>query len=184
MKIRREFVIVAAAIFAAVSCCAAQEKTTAPDPWKPLQIFVGEWQTSSSGEPGNGTGERSYRFTLGNKFLEGRNTAVYPPQEKNPKGEKHEDVGLFSYDRNRKKLVLRQFHVEGFINQYVQQESADPKKIVFETEAIENIPAGWRARETYTIANENEILERFELAEPGKNFALYSETRMKRKSNK
>jgi len=52
---------------------------------------------------------------------------------------------------------------------------------VFVTEGIENIPAGWRARETYTIINENEFVERFELAEPGKAFATYLESHLKRK---
>ena len=45
---------------------------------------------------------------------------------------------------------------------------------------IENIASGWRARETYLILNENEFIERFELAEPGKDFGLYSEAHLKR----
>ena len=70
---------------------------------------------------------------------------VYPQQEKNPKGEVHEDLGLFSYDGKRKKFVLRQFHVEGFVNEYVEQEiTADGKTLRFVTERIENIPDGWR----------------------------------------
>jgi hypothetical protein len=39
---------------------------------------------------------------------------------------------------------------------------------VFVTERIENIPAGWRAKETYKILNEDEFVEIFESAEPGK----------------
>jgi len=78
---------------------------------------------------------------------------VYPQQEKNPKGEVHEDLGL-SYDGKRKKFVLRQFHVEGFVNEYVEQEiTADGKTLRFVTERIENIPDGWRGRETYKILN-------------------------------
>ena len=167
-------------IIAAVSFCAAQQKP-ATDPWLPLKPFVGEWESTIQGEPGHGTGHRTYAFVLNGRYLEVKNTSIYPPQEKNPKGEKHEDAGYFSYDRARKMFVLRQFHVEGFVNQYVQQESADPKQLVFVSEAIENIPPGWRARETYIIVSDNELLERFELAEPGKEFALYSETRLKRK---
>jgi len=45
-----------------------------------------------------------------------RNQSTYPPQAKNPKGEQHEDRGFISYDKARKKFVLRQFHVEGFVN--------------------------------------------------------------------
>jgi hypothetical protein len=41
-----------------------------------------------------------------------------PPQEKNPEGEVHGHSTMFSYDRARNSLVMRQFHVEGFVNQY------------------------------------------------------------------
>ncbi len=70
--------------------------------------------------------------------------------------------------------------MEGFVNTYVQEETGDPKKMVFVSEAIENIPPGWRARETYVLVSESEFMERFELAEPGKEFALYAEARLKR----
>jgi hypothetical protein len=44
-----------------------------------------------------------------NRFIYVRNKSIYPPQEKNPKGETHEDTGFFSYDKAVKKLMLRQF---------------------------------------------------------------------------
>jgi hypothetical protein len=46
------------------------------------------------------------------RFIESRTRVTYPPQEKNPKGEVHEDIGLISYDRRRNAFVLRQFHKE------------------------------------------------------------------------
>jgi len=77
--------------------------------------------------------------------------------------------------------VLRQFHVEGFVNQYVHEStSEDGKRLTFVTEAIENIPPGWRARESYILTGPDELVERFELAEPGKDFEIYSETRLRR----
>jgi hypothetical protein len=107
---------------------------------------------------------------------------VYEPQTKNPKGEIHEDWGPLSFDKNRKQFVLRQFHVEGFVNQYVMtSSSADGKTFVFTTESIENIPEGWRARETYRIISADEFVEEFALAGPGKDFELYSESHHKRK---
>jgi hypothetical protein len=59
--------------------------------------------------------------------------------------------------------------------------SADGRTIVFVTMAIENIPAGWRGRETYRIVSDDEFVETFALAEPGKDFTTYSETRFRRK---
>ena len=62
----------------------------------------------------------------------------------------------------------------------MQQTTPDDRTIVFVSEAIENIPAGYRARETYTILSRDEFIERFEIAEPGKDFELYSQAHLKR----
>jgi hypothetical protein len=153
-----------------------------PDPWQPLRRLIGTWEGEARGESGAGQVQREYRFVLNNRFIEATNVSIYPPQEKNPKGERHEDRGLFSYDRAQKKIVLRQFHGEGFVNQYVLESvSSDGNTVVFVTTEIENIPPGWRARETYTFLSDDEFVEKFELAEPEKDFAPYSETRFKRK---
>ena len=122
---------------------------------------------------------RHYESMLGARFVQVKNISVYPPQVKNPKGERHEDLGFFSYDNARKAIVFRQFHVEGFVNQY-RSETVSGERIVFITESIENIPDGWRARETYEITGEDSFVERFELAAPGKEFDLYSENRLQR----
>jgi hypothetical protein len=158
------------------------QSTQQPDPWEPLMYFVGSWEGAAKGQPGNGKVEREYQFVLNGKYLQAKNKSTYPPQEKNPKGEVHEDWGLFSYDRGRKQFVLRQFHVEGFVNQYALDRAAsNDKTLVFVTESIENIPAGWRARESYRILNNDEFVEIFELAAPGKEFEVYAENRFKRK---
>jgi hypothetical protein len=125
--------------------------------------------------------ERSYQPILNDMFLEVSNKSTYPPQSQNPQGEVHEDLGLISYDKTRKTYVLRQFHIEGFVNQYVMDHLApDGNTIVFTSESIENIPAGWRARDTYRVINPDEFTETFELASPGKDFELYVRTQFKR----
>lgn len=79
------------------------------------------------------------------------------------------------------RFVFRQFHVEGFVNEYVELKSAaDGKTTVFVSERIENIPECWRARETYKIVNQDEYTEVFELAAPGREFQLYAQSRWKR----
>ena len=106
-----------------------------PDPFGPIRPLIGKWEGTGEGEPGTSRVEREYRPALGGRFIEAFNTSTYQPQEKNPKGEVHEDRGLFSYDRAAKRLVLRQFHVEGFVNHYVQQPGDEPGTIVFVTES-------------------------------------------------
>jgi hypothetical protein len=150
--------------------------------WQPLKFFVGAWEGTGKGQSGISKIEREYQFVLNGRFLQTKNKSIYEPQEKNPKGEVHEDWGLISRDGMRKKFVLRQFHVEGFVNQYALDSLAvDGRTLVFVTESIENIPAGWRARETYKILNDVEFAETFELAEPGKGFEVYTENHLRRK---
>jgi len=152
-----------------------------PDPWQPLRGLIGKWKGDSQGQPGTGKAEREYQFTLNNRFIQVTNKTVYPPKGSSEKGEAHEDIGFISYDKAAKKLVMRQFHIEGFVNHYVLESvSADGRTIVFVTTAIENIGAGWRGRETYRLISDDEFVETFALARPGKDFETYTETRFRR----
>jgi hypothetical protein len=171
--------LVAAACCVACTLSASHIQPATTDRWAPIRFLLGTWEGTSSGKPGDGTVRREYRLVLRDQFIEVRNGSAYPPQERNPKGERHEDVGYISYDRNRKTFVLRQFHVEGFVNTYVAAADA-LKAMVFTSEAIENIPAVWRARETYVTLGPDQFEEVFELAEPAKDFEVYSRARFKR----
>jgi len=147
--------------------------------WLLLKPFVGQWKGDGGGEPGRGKYERSYQFVLNKRFIEIRNKSTYEPTKQFPDGEVHEDIGYFSYDNGRKTFVLRQFHVEGFVNQFrVDSISPDKKTIVFISESIENIPSGYRAKETYQIISHKEIDETFEIAEPNKDFSIYSKVKL------
>ncbi len=152
------------------------------DPFKPVRQFIGKWEGDSQGEPGVGKMVREYAFVLKDRFIRVSNTAMYPPQKKNPKGETHEDLGFIGYDRALKKLIFRQFHIEGFVIQYsLESISEDGRSFILTSTAIENIAPGWRARETYRFLSNDEFSETFALAGPGKEFETYSETRFRRK---
>jgi hypothetical protein len=151
-----------------------------PNAWSAIQFLVGEWQGESEGQPGKGTVKRTYDFVLGDKFLHERNVSSYPPQPKNEKGEIHHHWSFFSHDRARGVLVLRQFHQEGFVNQYVMAPASTTGSVVFESEALENVPAGWKARETYQAVSADEFTETFELASGTASYEVYSKTRFKR----
>lgn len=152
------------------------------DPFKTVRQFIGNWEGDSQGKPGVGKMEREYVFVLRDRFVRVSNKAVYPAQANNPKGETHEDLGFIGYDRVLKKLIFRQFHVEGFVVHYsLESISEDGRSFVFTSTAIENIPQGWRARESYRFLSNDEFVETFALAGPGKEFETYSETRFRRK---
>lgn len=140
-----------------------------------LEFMIGTWRGTSSGQPGEGNIERECARVLNDRFVECRTTVTYAVQEKNPKGEVHRDRAIHSFDKKTRKLRLRQFHGEGFVNSYVEGAA-----LMFETVEIENIPAGWRARETYKILSSDVYEETFELASPGKEFTVYSRSKLER----
>ena len=88
------------------------------DPLQPIAFLLGQWEGTSEGQPGSAKVQREYSRVLG-RYIRVQNRSVYAPQEKNPKGETHEDFGIFSFDTARRRIVFRQFHTEGFVNQYL-----------------------------------------------------------------
>src|SRR5260221_8254329 len=111
----------------------ATDKAASENPWAPIQFLVGGWTGDSEGQPGKGSVKRTYRFVLADRFLHEQNVSTYPPQPKNEKGEVHEHWSFFSHDRARHTLVLRQFHQEGFVNQYAMTSGSPAGTGVFET---------------------------------------------------
>lgn len=158
---------------------AGQEKTQ--DPWEPFQYFIGKWRGVGEGKSGQSTLDREYYFKFNKKFIYNTNRAVFKPTEKNKKGEIHEDFGVISFDRIRKKFIFRQFHVEGFINHYTAEISADRKTYAFVSESLENMPPGWKTRIVIKIEDKDKFSERFELASPGKEFGCLITNRLSRK---
>ena len=145
------------------------------DPWAKLRVLEGKWEGPTTGKPGKGITSREYRFEMNGKFLSQRNKVVWE------KAEIHEDFSYLSYDTRQKKIVWRQFHSEGFVHEYtLDSVSADGKSLEFSSVRIENIPPGFRAKESYRMLSADEIESTFWLAEPGKNFEVYTETRLKR----
>ncbi len=150
--------------------------------WEPFKYFAGSWEGHETGKAGIGKGDRTYEFIMDDVYLFQKNTSKFEPQEKNPDGEVHVDWTFFSYDKFRKKYVLREFHIESFVNQYTLDSlSHDNKHFVFVSESLENAPKGMRARVKLTIENENEFLETFELAFPGKDYSEFLRNHWKRK---
>ena len=74
---------------------------------------------------------------MNSKLKRVTNQSTYPAQPKNPAGEVHEDEGIISFDRTRQKLVLRQFHIEGFVTQYVEDVGSSPERVSFTSEQLE-----------------------------------------------
>lgn len=174
-------IVQVAALFSGSVRSAESTEPVPRDDWAAIRAFVGEWEGRSEGKAGAGSVRRSYAFILGDRYLHESNVSTYPPQEANRTGEVHEHWSLFSHDKARKVVVLRQFHQEGFVNQYVlNPQASGPGRLVFESESFENFDARWRARETYDFSAPDEFVETFELAAPGQEFEVYSRNHFRR----
>lgn len=150
--------------------------------WEPLKYFVGSWEGQGTGKWGISTAEKVNEFIMNGQYLFTKHKSVYKPQEKNPKGEVFEQWAFYSYDKNREKFVFRAFNIEGFVSQYLLDSlSTDGTTFIFVTESSENLPVGFRARLTYSIINDDEYKETFELGFPGKELEIYLENSWKRK---
>jgi len=151
------------------------------DPWAPLRVFEGKWEGTVTGKPGKQFSSREYQFELNGKFLSQRDKSVYEVKSPGTKAETREDFGYFSYDTFLKKIVWRQFHSEGFVNEYtLDSVSADGKSFEFVTVRIENLAPGWRAKKSYRVLSADEIEETFSLAPPGKDFDVFTVAHLKR----
>jgi hypothetical protein len=166
------------AIGATVELRADDKKT---DPWQLVRFLIGSWQGTVTGQVGSGTVKRTYELILNDQFIQEHNTSTYPPQERNKTGEVHHHMSIISYDHKRGTLMMRQFHQESFVNLYALNHAAsNPKRLVFESEHFENFDNSWKGKETYEIISDDEFIETFELAPPGKPFDLYSRNHFKR----
>lgn len=151
------------------------------DVWQPLKFLEGKWEGQGEGMSGVSRVVQEYRFILSKKYIQMKTKSVFKPQEKNPKGEVHEDMGMFSYDQFRKKFILRGFYVEGFVNQYVLDSiSSSEKTFTFLTESIENAPPGTKAKLIFKIISDEEMEQSFYVAFLGKEFSCFSVNKLKR----
>ncbi|HME05737.1 MAG TPA: heme-binding beta-barrel domain-containing protein [Bryobacteraceae bacterium] len=151
------------------------------DPWAALRPFEGKWKGPTSGKPGKGSTFREFQFVLNGRFLSQRDTSMYQPEDPAAKQVIHEDFGFFSYDTGAQKIVWRQFHSEGMVNEYtLDSVSADGKSLEFVTTKIENLPPGYRAKKRYQILSADEIVETFWLAPAGKDLEVYTVAHLKR----
>ncbi|UCE17073.1 MAG: hypothetical protein JSV84_09185 [Gemmatimonadota bacterium] len=112
----------------------------------------------------------TYEFVLQDKFIRSRTRAEFETKEGKEKGEVHEDVGFFSYDSDRDKIMFRKFLSEGFVNTYVL-EPIEPggRKLIFKSESTESA-GGMLARLTIEFVSGDEYKMLLDLAFPGKDF--------------
>lgn len=152
----------------------------APDPWKAFRFLEGTWTGTGEGLSGTSTVTQSYEFILGGKFLKITTRSEFPPQEKNPEGEMHEDLSIVSYDTGTKSHIMRAFYVEGFVNTYRLASVSTEGSLTFITTDIENAPPTTKARLILRRLSDNEMEESFWVAFPGQKNTCLVTNRLKK----
>lgn len=147
------------------------------DPWGVLRQLVGSWEGEIDGKLGTGRGVRRYELIMGERYLLVRHRSLRLPQDKSPKGDQHEELDVFSYDRERKTIVYREFFSEGVVVRSPCQ--VEGSKVVCVSEAVEN-GTGIRARLTLEIADRYRFTETYELGFPDREIEHYFTNRWTR----
>lgn len=145
--------------------------------------LIGNWVGTGEGySASKSVIHSSFRWVLNKQFLEVKNHSEFESTDQNPEGGIHDDWGIISFDKARKVFVFRQFHTEGFINQYVLNDSlSTDKSFVFESEVIENFVQGGTARFTIHIKSDSEIETLFDVGFPGREMACFGKNSLQKK---
>ncbi len=145
--------------------------------WGPLQFLVGEWVgESGSGAPGQASaGSFSFKQELQGAVLVRRSFAEYPAAEGRP-ASRHEDLTVVYRDSASKRFRATYWDNEGHAIQYGVAPA--PGGVVLTSDEAAGSP---RYRLTYTGDGKGRVRIRFEIAPPGKDFAIYLEAAARRK---
>lgn len=153
------------------------------NPLERISFIIGDWIGTGSGF-GNETSiiESKFQYVMDKKYIEVINDSRFEPTEKKPEGEHHIDKGFVSFDKIRKVIVFRQFNIEGYINQYILNDSLSTETtLIFETEIIENFMPGGKARWTINKISDDEIETVFDVYFPGKDYTCFGTNKLVRK---
>lgn len=81
--------------------------------YEKLDFRRGKWNGTGSGFGNNQSiVQPEFKPVMDGQYIEVKNDAKFEPTEKNPDGEHHVDWGMISFDKNREKIVYREFNIE------------------------------------------------------------------------
>jgi|SRR5215475_8282955 len=164
----------------ACSLMAAQAQTQIKDQWADWEPFLGTWEGTGSGDPGQGRGEFSFAPELQGAVLVRRNFAEYPASKDNA-AYRHDDLMVVYPGAGEKKMRADYWDNEGHVIHYEVELSTG--KLVFVSDPAQ---AGPRYRLTYVKTGEEELKFTFEIAPPAdrNSFKTYIEASARRKVRK
>ncbi len=159
----------------------AQTPTSAPA-WKPfseLSFLLGAWSGTAS--RGDRIGGRMDRFALelAGSYLVHRASTVFPAEEGKPE-ESMEEVGYFTYDREKRRYVASYFFSTGVSADY-DVAILPGGSLNLTAPSLTNYEAGARSRLLFTRREDGGLETSLEIAPPGKDFVPYVTGSLKKK---
>jgi hypothetical protein len=150
--------------------------TLQAEDWSPLQFLVGDWVGEGSGQPGQSSaGAFTLTPDLDGGVLARRSSADYPAANGRP-AVHHSDLMVIYRDSSSKQIQATYWDNEGHVIPYLVQTASS--RAVFTSEGANEGP---RYRLTYEATGKDRVTIKFEIAEPGKDFAVYLEGAARRK---
>lgn len=159
----------------------AATTTAAPSSaWRPFQelgFLVGSW--SGTAESGVRLGGRVARFTpeFSGNYLVHRGSTILT--EGDGKEETIDEVGYFVYDREKRRYVASYFFSTGISATFDVEVAPDSARLV--SRELLNAEAGTRARMLLARKADGELSLSTDLAPPGKDFAPWLTSSLKKK---
>lgn len=169
--------------FIAIAALMFSVSLQAQNPLEKLEALIGKWEGTGEGF-GNSKSTifAEYNWLMDRQYIEVKHHSEFTPTAQNSKGEIHYDWGIISFNKERSVIVFRQYHSEGFFNEYVLSKAeSNDSTLVFETERIENFVPGGRARFTVRLKAANEIETVFDVGFPGKELACFGTNQLTKK---
>jgi len=156
----------------------AAAETQPQNRWAGWEPFLGSWQGTGSGEPGQGGGEFSFVPELQGAVLARHSYAQYPATKDKP-AYRHDDLMVIYADPVNGKTHADYWDNEGHVIHYDVELSGG--KLVFLSDAAQPGP---RYRLTYVKTGEDALKLTFEIAPPNDraSFRTYIEASARRKA--
>ena len=145
------------------------------NPLERLDFLIGDWVGTGKGY--NNTQSKveiSFYYIMKGKFIEMDSESRFAPVGKNDKGQFHQEKGFFSYDKDRKQIVYRQFSNDGYVNQYYLNDTiSTAHTLVFDSEKTENFIPDGKARWIIQKEGDHQLSTSFNVAFPGQSFVSF-----------
>jgi hypothetical protein len=140
-----------------LSCCSLAQQPS-KDKWADWQRFLGTWEGTGSGAPGQGSGSFSFTPDLQGAVLVRHNYAQYPATKDEP-SYRHDDLMVIYPDGNKTRADY--WDNEAHVIHYWVEFTDGARKLVMTSDASQPGP---HYRLTYLKTGDNDLKLTFEIA--------------------